>query len=37
MGNGLLGASVRHRAASLLGGRGQVRKYLQLKRGILDD
>jgi hypothetical protein len=37
MGNGLLGASVLHRAASLLGGRGQVRKYLQLKRGILDD
>ncbi len=30
MDNGLLGASVLHRAASLLGGRGQLRKYLHV-------
>ena len=30
MGNGLLGASVLNRAASLLGGPGQLRKYLRV-------
>ena len=30
MGNGLLGANVLHRAASLLGGPGQLRKYLHV-------